>query len=421
MIPRFCFSEIFTRHKISQNHSFYFFFKTKTKGKKMSLVVTYQQVVDWIHGKEKSKNYFYHHNTRFTSYIHVIGLVEKYGFSLNGRDPNLADKIIVEDYSIFKACIAQFENPYFWREALMLPSNSATHQLLLCTLLKQTNAKYIKGIFIYFFEQCENIINGRKQSILKSLLSIQESFLAKWYKIVIKTLNPYLISDLIPQILKFAHPFQLGELLEVCSNHVNLIKSDHLIIDEKQEKFLDLRGSSFETTHLPRQQQFLITENFSPQSSNGEFKSNLTQIPFDLPPPLQIDWTGILSDPTSFPKILSFADVVHHKDWLIKSFLFIHSVPFKHFPENEMLISYNNIVVFSKPLVFIQKEKNDNHTSVVIDDKLEFDSFEKFIFYCYLIHSSSANSQLQVVQKFQDWKAQVLKRQVENLGFVTEL
>jgi hypothetical protein len=345
----------------------------------------------------------------------IVAALNKYGFTHGSYNDYTCDNTIIHHANIFEACLVNCRDGspkfYFWRYALFNSRNQC--DILLKAVSKSTESKHIVVLWIAILNNMTMFYTPYR--LIDKVAAIQSEFLTKFQKNVITALKPVLIDDLIPQILKYAHPFQIADVVE-SSNFENAKMVTELDYETKvsQRYVLDIRNFAFDTTHAPKPKRYFYPEFGCCMS--------LKQDPFDCPPPLEIDWTGILysdidlevarttaslqkskKSKTNFPSILSLKDVINHKHWLHDNFTFVH---LKH-AEYEVVIEDDSIYAFEDEIKIGEEDGavflNNRHAKCL---KRLANSFEEFIFRCFLIHCISRNrmSHLKVVQDYQKWQ-----------------
>jgi hypothetical protein len=404
--------------------------------------------------------------TRKETKQELIARIEKFGVDFSDCTDDY-DEFVFSDFELFQVCLSKHPNLCFWRFVLT-PQPTLQKDLYFKCLKQELTMKVLKASWAFVMNA-----HPTSTSLLNELNLITDEFVQNRLQLVL----PYLFKDLSVLVIDYMESFPLINLLQMLDHQFDFDKEKQLLIP-KPNYFLEfpnfelsLKTFPFQTTNIFSSFDSNSFKNFqkeisplvkcefkkfqneiSPRSknNNSEFNSSssfvasssttfvsssslfcyfassfysLEKDPLDMPPPIQIDWTGILPIGIKFPEITNATHLITHCN-----FLFTH---FSNFlitdGEDECLvyIDKSDFGAFGYKLHFDDQGQILCHHSR-LTPYLIAKSFEAFMFRCYLIYWSNnadllPKDTLPAIAAYKNWLQKVSERKKNNCGFVVEL
>jgi hypothetical protein len=372
------------------------------------------------------------YNRNKTTKKELISQIEMFGVDFSDRTVEY-DDFIFTDFELFQVCVFKHPNLYFWRHVLT-PKPTLQKDLYLKCLKQELTMKVLKASWAFAMNN-----HPTSTSLLNELNLITNEFVQNRLQLVL----PYLFKDLAILVIDYMESFPLIDLLQMLDRRFDLDKEKQLLIPKPNyfrefPKFeLSLKTFPFQTTNISSSfhsfSSFVATSSTTFVSSSTLFcyfansfcnNATLEKDPLDMPPPIQIDWTGILPIEIKFPEITNATHLITHCKFLIKHFSFF--VTTDNEDECFVCIKKSDFGAFGYKLLFDAQGQILYQPSFDDSPSLVAKSFEAFMFRCYLIYwSNNADllhkDTLPAITAYKDWLQKVSERKKNNCGFIVEL
>jgi hypothetical protein len=358
-------------------------------------------------------------------------------FSQYGLD---YDNLIINDFELFKVCLLKFPTFYFWRKVLNASQTLEKQREFFFKQLKQKGTlKDVKVLWAHLLNEFPE-----SKPLFEEFKTITKAFVDS----IFAHLSDFLtVKDVALIAFEYVEKNSLNDLLFLTNRRFKISSEKQKVLDEKnnnnnknnndndiktivfQPRFF---GDTSTTLALETIPYLIPKENVSVQSSSQyrwfapDFNCNniLEKDPLDLPPPLTIDWTNVLTIP--FPKITSLDELNLHREFLLNNFRFVINKSFSCdvviYPYGNHFQAFNQDMIFKKGQIVTKKHSDS------FDDTIVANSFEEFIFRCHLIYWNSYNEALirlksfnKAILKYRDWQEKINKRKKNNFGFSIDL